>query len=140
MKFIAPKIRGGGIVDDEGFYCPLCDGVVEKSEYLSTVFKDNPKMEWLANMVTHYRHEHVKYYNNSVGYVSFFHDYDGFKNVVNNRTKRQIIRKCKAFLLANNFTSKQFIELQNTEEKTIALANKILGKDDSSIQVQVVSE
>jgi len=109
------------------FYCPLCDRYYPTSEYLETVFSDR-RAEYVANMVTHYRHHHINYYNDSVEYVSRFHDYDTFKEMVNNRAKRQIIRKTKDYLRENGITSDVFAELQSTDEKTMELAERVLGR------------
>lgn len=115
------------LLDGKGLvYCPLCDDHFSESEYLQTVFTD-VKSRWLANMVTHYRHEHVNYYNNSVGYVSVYHDYDQFKHLANERAKRQILRKCLTFLKQHTFVPSDFKALQGTDDKTLALAERLLA-------------
>lgn len=78
-------------------------------------------------MVTHYRHTHIRYYNRWVHYHSRFRDYETFKTTVNNRVKRNILRKCKPFLKQNGFTVQDFEALQGTDDKTLKLAVKILG-------------
>jgi hypothetical protein len=114
------------LVEDGNVYCPLCGGVFAESKYLWAVF-DEVKQRWLANMVTHYRHEHVTYYNNGVSYVSMFHDYGAFKHLANERAKRQILRKCTGFLKRHGFTAADFTALQGTDQKTLNLANKLLN-------------
>ena len=112
---------------EEGlFLCPLCPAYLPMSEYLATVF-DNKKALWVANMVTHYRHWHVNYYNRHVGYASYKGRYDAFKHEVNERAKRQIIRKATPFLRAHGITADDFAELQGTTEETMTLALKMLG-------------
>jgi len=115
------------------FYCPLCDDYYPHSEYLHGVFEDEPKVEFIANLVTHYRHEHTKYYDNGVGYVSRFHDYDSFKETVNNRAKRQIIRKAKNYLRAVGVTPEDFCTLQSTDQKTAELACRMLPTQEKLI-------
>ena len=78
-------------------------------------------------MVTHYRHHHVVYYNNSVGYASYKGRYDDFKHQVNERAKRQIIRKAGDFMKAHRITADHFAELQGTTEETLVLARDRLG-------------
>ncbi len=115
------------LINDQGaFYCPLCKGWFRRSGYLDTVFSE-PKLLWLSNMVCHYRHEHIMYYNRWVHYYSYHYNYEKFKTNVNNRAKRNIIRKCEDFLRYHRFTPQDFAELQNTDQKTLDLAHKILG-------------
>ena len=112
--------------------CPYCNSRFECSEYLSKVFKNNPKIEWLANMVTHYRHDHLTSWNKCWGRYGnyyrghWFKDYDEEKRKVNERQKRQILRQCKQFLLDHHFTVDDFKQLSETSEETIKLAEKIL--------------
>jgi hypothetical protein len=134
------KINQGSFDDsvnnflDKCLVCPSCEDYFQCSSYLAEVFADNPKAEWLANMVTHYRHDHLTSWNKCWGrYGSYyrgywFKDYDEEKAKVNERQKRQILRQCKDFLIENNFTVKDFECLQNTTEETILLAKKILRK------------
>lgn len=107
------------------FFCPFCDEYFFCSEYLENAITDE-KTRYLANMICHYRHNHIIYYDNSVGYVTRFHDYHEFKELVNNRIKRQIIRKAKAFLKEHQITVEHFENLLSTDEKTIELAKKLL--------------
>lgn len=109
------------------FYCPLCKKYHPCSEYLHKVFAREPKVEFFANLVTHYRHTHIKYYDNGVGYVCRFHDYDAFKIKVNNRAKRQIIRKSKNYLKSVGITPNDICRLQNNDKQTLKLAHKHLS-------------
>ena len=75
--------------------CPICGDKFDCSEYLNTVFKDE-RILWLANMVTHYRHDH-RVWDRSHGYISRRYGqetYEQQKQVINEQAKRQIIRKC----------------------------------------------
>lgn len=114
------------INENEAIYCPICKSWCNGSEYLRGVFSD-PKPYWLACMVTHYRHNHIRYYNRWVHYHSRHGRYDWFKAQVNNRIKRNILGKCKKFLREHRFTVQDFALLQNTEQKTLDKAHKILG-------------
>lgn len=104
--------------------CLLC-GEEITSAHLDGAIADD-KAYYMACMVMHYRHEHVRYYNNSVGYVSRHHDYESFKSKVNERAKRNIIRKCMEILRANGVTSETFLLLENNDSETIKLAKKLL--------------
>ena len=100
------------------------------SKYLSTVFPNDEKALWLANMVTHYRHDH-RAWDRQYSYVSARYGqeaYDRQKAVINEQAKRQIIRKCYKFLLGNSFTVKHFMKLKS-DEKTLQLAAKYLPTD-----------
>ena len=114
-------------------YCPICKHYFDGSEYLKTVFLDDEKALWFANMVMHYRHSHITSWNKCWGYggryyrSGWFGDYDEEKAKVNERAKRQILRKCKDYLKANGFTKDVLDKLQNTTEETREVAMKILG-------------
>jgi hypothetical protein len=112
-------------------YCPICKKYFQGSTYLITVFEKD-KILWLANMITHYRHTHITSWNKCWGYgggyyrQNWFGDYDTEKQKVNERAKRQIIRKCTEYLKYYGFTTDDFLKLQNTTEETVNLANKVL--------------
>ncbi|MCF8293345.1 MAG: hypothetical protein K9I70_06005 [Chitinophagaceae bacterium] len=114
--------------------CPICSRKVEQSDYLNQIFKDEPEVNYLAHMVTHYRHNHIDSWNKCWGrhgsrYRSnWFGDYEEEKIKINERAKRQIIRKGKDILNRLGITPEHFRRLQNTEEKTMELANKNLFK------------
>jgi hypothetical protein len=116
--------------------CPICSRKVEQSDYLNQIFKDEPEVNYLAHMVTHYRHNHIDSWNRCWGrhgsrYRSnWFGDYDEEKKKVNERAKRQIIRKGKDILNRLGIRPEHFERLQNTEEKTIVLARKTLILDE----------
>lgn len=120
--------------DDYGVFCPLCGHYFDGSEYLKTVFDANEVWQalWFANMVMHYRHNHITSWNKCWGYrgnsyrYGWFGDYDDEKAKVNERAKRQILRKAKDYLKHYSFTADVLEELQNTTEETMKVAHKIL--------------
>lgn len=114
-------------------FCPICDHYFYGSEYLYGIFHDDKKALWFANMVMHYRHTHITSWNKCWGYggryyrSGWFGDYDEEKAKVNERAKRQILRKCKTFLRENKFSPDILDKLQNTTDETRKVAIKILG-------------
>jgi hypothetical protein len=116
---------------DDLVYCPICCNFFPQSDYLAIVFIDD-RERWLANMVIHYRHSHITSWdkcwgNNGRYYRSgWFGDYDEEKSKVNERAKRQIIRKASLFLMLNGITPETFKALQGTTEETLKLAFKKL--------------
>lgn len=127
QQFEAPLFSGSNV------FCPICLNYFPESEFLKTVFADE-RTRWLANMVTHYRHTHITSWNKCWGYggryyrTGWFGDYDEEKEKVNERAKRQIIRKCTKYLIFNVITVDHFLELQNTSSETVELATKKLTK------------
>ena len=134
------------LINGSSFFCPLCyqqmkkeDPNVEEefimeycqfdiSSYLYAIFKEDYKLLWLANMITHYRHVHVNWYNraNSNHYYLKHYDHDSAKIEQNERAKRQIIRKCSKLLIEHFITSEDFKKLQHSKKQTIELAEKFL--------------
>lgn len=118
--------------------CPICCENFETSDYLNETFKDE-HVRWLANMVTHYRHGHIKSWDKTWSRGSYGWNqlsewtYDQEKLKVNERAKRQILRKCKDFMIENGFTVEHVKKLQNTDSETIKLYEKILGKTQNKI-------
>jgi hypothetical protein len=122
----APLFASGNV------FCPICKEYFYESEYLRTAI-DSPKTLWLANMVTHYRHTHISSWNKcwdgrAGNYYrsGWFGDYEKEKRLVNERAKRQIIRKCTDYLKMQKITVKDFEGLEYNDEKTIELAIKKL--------------
>ena len=121
-------------VDELEQYCPLCNDYFITSKYLNTVLKDSEHVRWIANMVTHYRHNHVTSWNKMWGWRGGYYraafpekDYDVAKQEYNERAKRQIIRKATNYLLEHGFLPEHFAALMHTTEKTMRLAQKKLG-------------
>lgn len=120
----------------EKFICPLCNNEIHRSEYLNSIFEDDNYAEWAANLVTHYRHDHIRYYDlswqnwryaNKNPEYQHAETHEDFKEVVNNRAKRQLIRAIK-----KNFSKDisrclifSFLKLQSNDEKTIELIHKV---------------
>ena len=117
-------------------YCPLCNDWFGGSHYLSTVFEDERSL-WLANMVTHYRHSHLKSWDKMWGrYGGYYQqaahyrdeDYEDRKSEINERAKRQIARKALNFLIDNMIEIDVFKSLQGTTEITIKTVSELLEK------------
>ena len=112
-------------------YCPLCDSYFRASEYLKENIEDD-KVRWLANFVTHYRHEHTKWDRTwgrgGYGWNKLSEStYDEAKKLQNNRAKRQLLRKAASFLNFWGFTPEDFEQLMSTDEATMELAAKKLS-------------
>lgn len=108
--------------------CPICGGEYKFSEYLHTAISDE-KIRLIANLITHYRHEHQKSWESQYKYISSYcqnseFEYAKAKSEHNNRAKRQILRKCKGWIEENKLTKNHFLALQDNDEKTIELINK----------------
>lgn len=115
-------------------FCPICNSYFETSDFLNQEIKDE-HVRWLANMVTHYRHNHISSWNhmwgnNGQNYRNGWFDhynYDKLKIDYNERAKRQILRKCKKYMIDSGFTVEHVIQLSHTDNKTIELYEKLLG-------------
>ncbi len=113
-------------------YCPICDRYFPGSDYLADQIKDD-KVLWVANMVTHYRHEHITSWNKCWGkngnsyMANWFGEYELEKKKINERAKCQIIRKCNEYM--NNFSIgiEHLKQLQNNDVKTLEVAEKLLN-------------
>ena len=120
--------------------CPICGKHFTPSAYLAKIFADNPKALFIANLVTHYRHKHRESWDKCWGRYGgyyrrgWFRDYDEEKKKVNEQAKRQIIRKATTILIQLGVTSETFKCLQQTDEKTIALAVKRLDMNKNNLQ------
>lgn len=80
------------------FSCPACREEVHRSDYLVMVFRGDPYAEWMANLVTHWRHEHQNSYGISLRNSTYREKmwrgraYEEVKAEINNRAKRQLMR------------------------------------------------
>jgi hypothetical protein len=126
--FIAEKITKEVI----HFYCPQCNDYFKASEYLNSAIEDE-KVRWLANMITHHRHEHITSWNkmwgrNGGSYTSGWYsgDYEEEKSKINERAKRVLMRKHTDFLIEHGICVEHFLKLEGNDESTIALAKKML--------------
>lgn len=115
------------------FYCPICNREYKESNYLAEAITDI-KVRWLANMITHYRHDHITSWNKCWAEYGnnyrrgWFGDYEEEKKKVNERAKRQIIRKCFAYLSEHGINADHFQILQNTTPETLELINNKIQK------------
>lgn len=124
-------------------FCPICETYFKTSEYLNKHFEDE-HVRWLANMITHYRHEHQKSWDRMWGYNGYFYrkkwgknlDYDESKKEFNERAKRQILRKCKVYMIENGFKTEHVKKLKNTDEDTIKLYDKLLKENNLSQKIK----
>ena len=132
--------------DEYIVYCPICGYFFEGSPYLYSIFKDDKKVLWLANMVTHYRHEHITSWNKYWGWggryyrkAAHFGDYDTEKSIYNERAKRQIARKATSYMLENGVSIDSYARLQGTTTETIetvknVFANHMNGKKRKEVK------
>ncbi len=120
------------------FICPICKKVVEPSDYLHGIFSDDEYAEYAANLITHYRHEHINYYDKAWKFPEYaekipeYTNHDQFKDTVNNRAKRVLIRA-----IEKNFKKEDalplirgFLKLKNNDEKTLELIKKFVIIDE----------
>ncbi|WP_421944351.1 hypothetical protein [Pedobacter sp.] len=112
-------------------YCPICNKKFPRSEYLKENIEDK-KTEWIANIITHHRHEHITSWNKCWDYggnsyrANWFSDYDTEKRKINERAKRQLIRKATHFLIDNEIEFEHFKKLQFNSIETLHLLRKQL--------------
>lgn len=125
----------------EFFFCPLCASYHAEFKGLKENVKGkiSTSAYWVANIVTHYRHNHIEswnkmwdkrtggYYRDSFRYEDS--EYERRKEEVNERAKRQIIRKSLSYLRFHKITSRAFLELKGFDEKTLVLAKKKLDNE-----------
>lgn len=119
------------LIKKEWDTCPICCNFIKQSEYLEMAIS-NEKTRYIANLVTHYRHHHISSWNTCWSQggrryrADWFGDYDVEKAKVNERAKRQIIRKSFQILKEMGITPENISELENTTEETIKIAKKYL--------------
>ena len=113
--------------------CPICGEEFIFSEYLHNAIL-NPKTRLIANLITHYRHNHQASWNKSCHYISQKWGEDAYqkaKNDHNNRAKRQILRKCEKWIIENKITESNFTELQYNDSKTCELIAKVFYRNET---------
>lgn len=114
-----------------GCYCPICDKYFPISLYLANQIKDKQVL-WFANMVMHYRHTHIAYWNRCWGRGGvqyrrgWFENYKQEKIKVNEKVKRQILRKCFKFMLAHKMGMSTIKGIIYNSEYTLQVAEMIL--------------
>lgn len=118
--------------------CPLCGRPLRPSVHLEAAFAGDPYGYWFARLVTHYRHEHISYYDKSLhspGYARrsplAMQGYDALKAEVNERAKRQVIRG----VLRSRLPRREKVllieacgRLEHRDAATLALMDAALGK------------
>ena len=132
-------------------YCPICKSFLfnEKSDYLLKITKNSYIDYSMLFLVTHYRHNHINYYDRSWKYPKYreknkeYSYYDEFKYIVNSRAKRQIARalfkdenvKVKVkkqmlnvYLMKKYRLTKLTERMEEEQEKTKKTVVKILDK------------
>ena len=117
--------------------CPICQKHFEPAEYLKGGFADDPKALFIANLVIHYRQEHINWFEAIEGIDAqkkyrWYKGDDMERRRVNESSKRQIIRKATEVLIALGITSETFKALGYTAPMTLELAEKKLDKPISS--------
>jgi hypothetical protein len=119
--------------------CPICNHPFNESDFIRGDLSDDPKALFIAKFIAHYRMRHIKSWdqdwgkNGKADKEHLFNDYEEKKQKVNERVKRKIIRKTHSLLIALGITSSTFRKLQNTDVKTIALAEKKLDSFQRSL-------
>jgi hypothetical protein len=107
-------------------YCPICERYREGSSYLYAIFPEE-KTLWIANMITHYRHNHTNWDKSNYRLHSKSKNgYNKDKAAVNEYIKQLLIRKYSVLLKENKITSEHFGKLQNTTTDTLKLADTLL--------------
>lgn len=120
-------------------FCPVCKREIYfYSDYLWEVFNENIYAYLAAVLVTHYRHDHIRYYDRSWKYGSYadknkeylYMSHEEYKTLVNNRAKRQIIRKIVKSQQLDLQTKKEmirgFTHLEHNDEKVEEVMRKKL--------------
>ncbi|WP_339789218.1 hypothetical protein [uncultured Imperialibacter sp.] len=116
---------------DRFLYCPISLHRIQQSEYLSTIF-DDPKTLWLANLITHYRHNHISSWNKCWGWngnyyrQNWFGDYDDEKKIVNERAKRELVRNGHLIFRYMEVTKDHWCNMRDTSPETIKVIDKLL--------------
>lgn len=113
--------------------CPICNNEIKQSEYLAGVI-DNYPLLFFSNLITHYRHNHISSWNKMWGAhgrsyqkAAKFGDYEKEKSEVNERAKRQLIRKAWPVFQKIGLTAKMVASQEMTTNETITVANKFLN-------------
>ena len=119
--------------------CPHCRMTIKESSYLKKIFKNDPFAYWAACSITHYRHDHINYYDKTWKYSRYgsynphYNPYyhENFKEKINKRAKRNIIRK----MFDSSFQAEveylfiwKMLDLKNTSGNTTKLVQKYLKK------------
>lgn len=112
-------------------YCPICNKKFDASQNANSQ-NDNQHTRWFKNMISHFKDAHVTSLNNYLGpynnhYIGYwFKNHDKVESIVNEKVKRQILKKTKLFLNKEGFTLDHFASLGNHSNETMQLASEIL--------------
>jgi hypothetical protein len=106
---------------DRMFYCSICKRYISCSSMLFTLYQNDARVEWLANMVTHYRHAHSKEYNKFISKPLTEIEYIEMKPIFNETAKRQIARKCFDYMKHYNIGLRELLLLTNNTAQTVEL-------------------
>ena len=113
--------------------CPVCDVPIKRSDHLKDVFRDDPVTLEAANLVTHYRHAHLKQYDYAwrnrkdakTGYAKMEHE--DLRMEINNRAKKELAEALVAS--GRQKVARGLLKLQdNDEETTCAINDALAGK------------
>lgn len=104
-----------------GFYCPECEEYFSGSFYLETQFRYRPGALWLANFITHYRHNHTDWDKQKYKLNGNKVSYKKGKSLMNEYIKQLLINKFPALLKENDILLSDFELLENTNNQTINL-------------------
>ena len=107
------------------FFCPKCDAMIPASYYLGKAISSK-KACWIANMVTHWRHQHTDWDANKFRLNGRKGIYENDKKKVNEYIKQLLIKKFTTFLIEHNITAEHFKQLQNSDKVTVQLAESKL--------------
>lgn len=118
-------------------YCPMCNQYFNTSAFINSLFENDDKARWLSNMVMHHRHDHITSWNSNWSKNGFARnylnvDYNKEKHKVNERAKRQIVRKCRDYMIQHGFYAEDVIKLQGTEQNTIDAYKKYLPTNNQN--------
>ena len=109
--------------------CPICGEEFLFSEFLNDAIQDT-KTRLVANLITHYRHNHQKSWNYNSQYISSTWGEEAYQRAkikMNNCAKRQILRKCQKWIVENRLSKETFLQLKDNDEKTLVQIQKTLG-------------
>ena len=120
--------------------CPVCNIPIKRSDYLKDIFKDDLITFEAANLVTHYRHAHLKQYDYTwrnrsdakTGYAQMKHE--DFRTEINNRAKIELATALMVAGRAN--VAVGLLKLQDNDEETTLLINNILAGKSNKKELQ----
>ncbi|MCH7410170.1 hypothetical protein MM239_12250 [Belliella sp. DSM 111904] len=107
--------------------CPITNVKIKQSPYLAKVFQSDEKTLWIANLITHYRHNiYANWYVSCICRRDWTEDFYEEKDKVNEIAMKQIIKKAHKILIDCGITPEVFGNLEGTTEETMKVAKKFL--------------